>query len=216
MKPNFIVFEGAEGVGKSTAIKSLYVKMIEHGMDVIKVKENDIFETSNYPYNTIDLGFLLFRTLESEIRDAGPNVEILIWAAARLNLWEKVIKPHLEKENGYVLGDRFVDSTRIYQALDDCETIVEKINNLHMLFLPDAVPDVVFILDLPIEQRIERILKRNETKDLKYINRSMINNEKIRKGFLHLANKGHPYYIIDASQSVEQITQDCWDILTKI
>ena len=102
----FIVFEGGEGTGKTTAIESIYDWVIEKGLKCIKTREPGGIKIAEEIRQVI---------LNKENTKMDGRTEALLYAAARRqHLVEKVI-PALE--DGYiVLCDRFIDSSLAYQG----------------------------------------------------------------------------------------------------
>ena len=104
----FITFEGSEGCGKSSHIKSLaeYFKSIGRSCVVPR-------EPGGTPLSERIRNILLHA---SDGEKMSPKTEILLFAAARAQHVEELIKPSLENGN-IVISDRFYDSTSAYQGV---------------------------------------------------------------------------------------------------
>ena len=103
----FITLEGGEGVGKSTQVKALAEALGARGLDVVTTRE-----PGGSP------GAEAIRTLLLDGPDDGwgPEAEALLFAAARTDHLDKVVRPALEAGK-WVLCDRFVDSSLAYQGV---------------------------------------------------------------------------------------------------
>ncbi len=152
-----ISFEGMEGCGKSTQIQRVHAWLQESGQQVLLVRE---------PGGT-PLGEAIRHLLKHD--ESGiemcDETELLLFAASRAELTRKAIIPHLE-QGGWVLCDRFLDSTTIYQGkargLDS--NVVSRINQFA---IKDTFPGLTLILDLPLEQALARMESRRSANDLR-------------------------------------------------
>jgi dTMP kinase len=102
----FITLEGGEGVGKSTQVKALEKALQSRGFDVLVTREPGGSEGAE------KIRELLLGGAEERW---GARAEALLFAAARADHVEKVIRPALEAGR-WVLADRFVDSSLAYQG----------------------------------------------------------------------------------------------------
>ena len=123
----FIAFEGGEGAGKSTQTRLLADALRARGHEVVTTRE---------PGGTP--GAEAIRALLLGIDGEGwhPRAEALLFAAARSDHVERLIRPALAR-GAWVICDRFVDSSRAYQGgglgLSDAEVI-----DLHTLAATDC------------------------------------------------------------------------------
>src|SRR5438094_8751724 len=100
-----IVFEGAEGAGKSTQVRLLADRLVSNGHDVVAVRE---------PGGTV-VGDEIRRILLDPTSDIVPRTEALLFMASRAQLVEREIRPALDA-GSIVLVDRFFLSTYAYQG----------------------------------------------------------------------------------------------------
>jgi len=121
--------------------------------------------------------------------------------SARLEHVEQVIKPAL-KQGKVVICDRFFDSTYAYQgsAHGVDFSVIEKI---HKITLNDFEPDITFLIDVDVEQAFARINSRIDNN--RYEKLGLEFHQKVRSGFLKLADKNQRIKKIDGSQNIEQI-----------
>ena len=138
MAGRFISLEGGEGTGKSTQLRALAAALESRGLNVMTTRE---------PGGSPGAEAIRKLLLEGEAGFWGPRAEALLFAAARSDHVEKVIRPAVERGQ-WVLCDRFHDSSRAYQGgasgLGDADILT-----LHRIGSADYVPDMTLVLDLP-------------------------------------------------------------------
>ncbi|MCT4654939.1 MAG: dTMP kinase [Cohaesibacter sp.] len=203
----FITFEGGEGVGKTTQIKLLSNRLKDAGITCHHTRE---------PGGSAGAEAVRHVLLSGKAEEMGlsPAGEALLFAAARADHVDTTIKPTLKKGH-WVLCDRFMDSTRIYQGEAD-NVAPELIDSLEKLAIDGQVPHLTFILDLRAEVGLNRAHERREEgEDADRFERETVaTHEKRRQAFLRLAhNNPKRCKIIDASQSIEEISFDIWKIV---
>lgn len=147
----FLSFEGGEGAGKTTQIALLAEYLRGQGLDVVVTRE---------PGGT-DGAEAIRALLLGRIDDGwGPRAEALLFAAARADHVEKLIRPALAR-GAWVLSDRFVDSSRAYQGggfdLGD-----QAIMMLHGFGSEGLLPDMTLFLALPQAESIRRAHGRDQ------------------------------------------------------
>ncbi len=145
----FITFEGIEGCGKTTQIKLLEQHLTEKGFKVLLTREPG--------------GCPIADQIRAILLDAAnsamtPSAELLLYAAARSQHVEEVIKPALA-DDCIVLCDRFTDATVAYQGygrgLD-----LDSIGYLNQLATSGLKPQLTILLDCPVEVGLKRALAR--------------------------------------------------------
>ena len=186
----FIVFEGIEAAGKSTQAKLLADYLQSIGKEVVLTRE---------PGGT-KLGREIRKILLNPENLIPPIAELLLYEADRNIHVNNLIKPALE--NGkVVISDRYIYSTLAYQGyargLD-----INLIKQLNQLAIENVKPDIVFLLDIPVELSLKRL---GEKKD-RIEGESKEFHEKLRRGFLDIAHQEKERFIvIDATKSKEEI-----------
>ena len=144
----FISLEGGEGVGKSTQLSALAGLLRARGLDVVTTREPGGSE-----------GAEMIRTLLLDGPEDrwSPEAEALLFAAARADHVDKIIRPALEAGR-WVLSDRFVDSSLAYQggAGDLGIAAVRAINGFGM---GNWFPDRTLVLTL--DEGSERARRRD-------------------------------------------------------
>jgi dTMP kinase len=147
----FIVFEGSEGVGKTTQINLVAQKI---GACVCTR------EPGGTPLGEEIRGLFKKYLANSASTQNFAITELLLMAAARNQHLEEIILPRLKKQE-VVLCDRFLDSTYAYQGvLEGLEKSF--IDDVHRPFLKNLVPDLTVILHTQPATTRERIRSRHQ------------------------------------------------------
>ena len=132
----FIAFEGGEGAGKSTQARLLADALRARGLTVIVTRE---------PGGTARAEAIRSLLLAPPGEGWPPQAEALLFAAARADHVAHLIRPALAR-GGWVICDRFVDSSRAYQGgaggLGDTA-----ITALHAFGSDGLRPDLVILLE---------------------------------------------------------------------
>ncbi len=196
IRGKFIVLEGLEGAGKSTAHQAVLAKLEELGIkDVVLTREPGGTPLAE------KLRHLIKHDLEESICD---KAELLMLYAARVQLVENVIKPALA-EGKWVLGDRHDMSSQAYQG--GGRQIERKVlDNLKRTVLGDFEPDLTIYLDIDPAVGLERVrgrgkMDRIEQQSLDFFYRT-------HQRYLELTQNNDKAVIIDAEQPLEKVTAD--------
>ena len=198
----FITFEGGEGAGKSTQIALLANLLTDSfGTKVVVTRE---------PGGT-ELGETIRKLILAE-RPAVPETEFLLFAAARAEHIATTIGPALDN-GSWVLCDRFIDSTRVYQGRlgGVSSTLIEAIE---AETLKNRVPDLTIILDIPAQLSIDRARSRGALS--RYDCADIDQHALLREGFLDIA-KAEPgrCIVVDGSRSADDVANDVFCRVTK-
>lgn len=194
MKGLFITFEGTEGSGKSTQISLLEQALKERNIACIRTRE-----PGGPPISEAIRSILL----NPDFTQMHAETELLLYMASRAQHTLQWIIPAL-KEGKIVLCDRYNDSTIAYQgaARNLDQEFIARLAEFSTHFL---VPDITFLIDLPIEIGRERI--RNRSLD-RMENETLAFHQKVRAQYLHLANsEASRYIILDGSLDQNEIHQ---------
>ena len=133
----FIAFEGVDGAGKSTQVRLLGEHLERGGREVVICRE---------PGGT-GLGEELRRILlDPGSGDLQPEVEVLLFMAARAQLCNKVIRPELESGK-VVISDRFLWSSVVYQGVVG-GLGGEEVLSIGGVASRGLLPDLTFLVDL--------------------------------------------------------------------
>ncbi|MGV3511967.1 MAG: dTMP kinase [Novosphingobium sp.] len=146
----FIALEGGEGVGKSTQGRLLAEALRGRGLEVVTTRE---------PGGTPGAEAIRAMLLSTEGEGWGARAEALLFAAARADHVEKLIRPAIAR-GAWVVCDRFVDSSRAYQGggsgLSDAEIL-----DLHRIGSDGLFPDLTILLTVPSEVSAKRLAMRD-------------------------------------------------------
>ena len=204
MKGIFITFEGIEGSGKSTQLSMLNKWLTDHDYDVVATRE---------PGGT-KIGEKIRELLRSGSKGDvfSPRTELMLFEASRAQHMEEIILPALN--NGkIVLCDRFFDSTTVYQGVARAiDTDIVHILNDFSSF--EKKPDLTIILDIDVDESMNRLIKRETSKDrIEQEDRKFFEN--VRNGYLNLAQNNERFFVIDGTGDANSIQQKIRDELSK-
>lgn len=191
----FITFEGPEGGGKSTQLRLLAAALREHGYEVVVTRE-----PGGTPIGDA-IRQLLLATNESQ--PVGARTEALLFAAARAQLVDDVIRPALAR-GAIVLSDRFGDSTLAYQV-GGRRLPEPAIRQLLEFATGGLTPDLTFLLDLGVEagrrRKAREVADRLEREEAEF-------HERVRAAYLELAaREPQRFVLVDATRPVEEIAR---------
>lgn len=193
MEGIFITMEGPDGSGKTTQIDLLKEYLENKGYDIVITRE---------PGGTAISEAIREIILNTEYREMSYMTELLLYAAARAQLVNQVIKPAL-LEGKAVICDRFVESSAVYQGIGrglGVDTVYE-VNNYA---LGDVTPKLTIFMDLDAEAGIKR--KENQTELDRMEMEDLTFHKRVVEGYRKLAAL-YPERIIslDATLPIETI-----------
>lgn len=196
----FVTFEGGEGAGKSTQIRLLAEALRSRGLTVLMTRE---------PGGSRGAEAVRHVLLSGSAEAYGIRMEAILFAAARSDHVEQVIRPALEAGT-VVLCDRFMDSSRVYQGITG-NLEQPFIEALERVAIHGVVPDCTIIFDLPAAIGLERARKRSADVDTssepdRFEKEELETHEKRREAFLDIAER-EPLRcrVVDATLTPEAI-----------
>jgi len=191
----FIVVEGLEGAGKSTAIALVNNYLLQLGADVVCTREPGGTPLAE------NLRSLVKQVQTSET--VAPQTELLLMYATRMQLVSNVIQPALAKGQ-WVLADRHDMSSRAYQGggrqLDE-----QFINQLRQAVLGGLTPDLTLYLDIDPAMGLERARVRGELDRIEQEQLAFF--QRTREKYLSIAATEPNIVVIDANQPLAQVQQ---------
>ena len=200
---HFIVVEGLEGAGKSTAVDSIKHFLANHVDGYIATREPGGTRVGDAVRQ------LIKQVSEDELLD--PRAELLLLYASRIQLVERVIKPALNK-GLWVLADRFELSTFAYQGggrgLD-----LQMIEQLSSFSLDGFAPNLIIFLDVSPELGLSRVLKRGAADRIE--RESLVFFTAVYNAYREKIKSMRNVVVIDGSQSMEQVQRAVVDALTQ-
>ncbi|KES15240.1 dTMP kinase [Gilliamella apicola] len=195
MAGKFIVIEGLEGAGKTTAINTVARVLNQH-------------QISDLQFTREPGGTPIAEALRNIIKNGLDNepltnkAELLMLYAARIQLVENVIKPAL-KMGKWVIGDRHDLSTQAYQGGGrELDRIF--IETLQTQVLGNFKPDLTLYLDISPELGLKRARSRGQLDRIEQ--QSLAFFERIRQRYLELADRDNTIVTIDAAKSIAEVT----------
>lgn len=191
----FITLEGGEGVGKSTQVKALAQALRGRGIDVLVTREPGGSEGAE------KIRELLLGGAEDRW---GARSEALLFAAARADHVEKVIRPALE-DGRWVLSDRFVDSSLAYQG-GAGGLGIETIREINAFGIDGEYPDRALVLIS--DQGSGRARERDSGASDRIGGRSDDYHRRVDAAFrIIAAEEPERVKLVDASGSPEEVTK---------
>lgn len=194
MNAKFIVVEGLEGAGKSTAIQAVVEALHAHGIE-------DITRTREPGGTALAEKMRALVKEEHEGETLQDMTELLLMYAARVQLVENVIKPALLRGN-WVVGDRHDMSSQAYQG-GGRQIAAETLHSLKQTTLGAFKPDLTLYLDIDPKLGLERARGRGELDRIEKMDISFF--ERTRARYLEIARQDDSVVIIDAAQSMNDV-----------
>jgi dTMP kinase len=197
----FITFEGGEGSGKSTHIKTLAEHLNAERLRTLVTRE---------PGGSPGAEIIRHLVLSGMGKLLGADAETLLFAAARDDHVRSVILPALS-QGTWVLCDRFSDSTRVYQGRVG-HVAPEVLNAMERVTIGDLKPDVTIILDVPVEIGMQRAAARRgtsapdrfEAEDIKF-------HQQLREAYRQIAaTEPERCVLIDATADAATVASNIW------
>jgi dTMP kinase len=197
----FITFEGIEGCGKTTQIRRLAKRLAGLRIPVLVTLE---------PGGTRIGKQIRKILLDSRNRDLAPLAEVMLYAAERAQHVKEVIKPALE-QGKWVLCDRFLDATVVYQGMARGEDM-DLIRLLNKKVTLSIQPNITILLDCPVEVGLGRATLRDKTGRIKGQDRfekeDKAFHDKVRRGYLAVARKDPKrFVVIQADASAAEVEE---------
>ena len=196
----FIVLDGPDGCGKTTQVKLLVDWLAKQDVDVVNFRD---------PGDTAIGEKVRQILLNPEHISMGTETEVMLYMAARVQLWAEKIAPAL-RQNKCVILDRWLSSTCAYQG-NAGGFGMEKVIKIAEDCLEKLWPDLTVILDVTLEiasLRLNRELDRMEQKGDGY-------HQKVREGFLKLAREQENFVVVDAAGDIKTVHKKVIEVIVE-
>ena len=186
----FIVFEGGDGVGKTTQVDLLGAWLANAGQEVVKTFE---------PGDSTVGAMIRSIVLDPATGEMSPRAEALLYAADKAQHIFSVVRPALQR-GAVVVCDRYVDSMLAYQGagrvlqLGDLERIARWATE-------DLRPDLTVVLDAELRDGVHAKSSKDRLESA-----GDGFHERTRRFFLELARQEpERYLVLNARASREEI-----------
>ena len=185
----FVVFEGGDGVGKSTQARLLADWLTSQGREVVLTYE---------PGDTAIGATLRDLVLNPAWGDVSPRAEALMYAADKAQHLHQLVLPALRR-GAVVISDRYVDSMLAYQGAG---RVLEpdRVEQIARWATEDLLPDLTVLLDLDPANGVAGIAEKDRVEGA-----GAEFHVRAREFFLGLAasDAGH-YVVLPARAPVEE------------
>jgi dTMP kinase len=196
----FIALDGPDGCGKTTQVKLLVDWLAKQGVDVVSFRE---------PGDTAIGEKIRQILLNPEHIAMTAAAEVMLYMAARVQLWNEKIAPVLKTGKCVVL-DRWLSSTCAYQG-NAGSFGMDKVIKIAADCLEKCWPDLTIILDIDLAtaaKRLKKNLDRMEQKGHDY-------HKKVREGFLKLAKQQKDFVVVNAADDIDTVHKKVIDVVEK-
>jgi dTMP kinase len=195
MSGRFITFEGGEGAGKSTQARLLAEALRGAGRDVVVTRE---------PGGTPGAEAIRSLLLDTDGPGWGPRAEALLFAAARADHVERLIRPALAR-GAWIVCDRYLDSSRAYQGgaggLCDADILA-----LHAIGSEGLLPDLTVLLTLDAQAAQSRLRLRDAGQSDRIGGRDEAYHARVAEAFERFAAEAPERFVrIDAAGAPEDV-----------
>lgn len=189
----FIALEGVEGAGKTTQAQLLEEWLTGEGIAYTLAREPGGTEVGE-----------AIRTVVQDRPELEVSVEteLLLYLASRASFVRQIVQPALARGE-FVIADRFSMSTYAYQGygrgLD-----LESVRAMDHFATGGLVPRLYLIFDLPVEAgRLRQQAAKQSDDRIEQAGPALL--ERVREGYIELAEKDPTAHLIDASRSPAEV-----------
>ncbi len=198
----FITFEGIEGCGKTTQVRILAARMAERGLRTLITRE---------PGGATISEQIRAILLDNTNDGMDPMAEALLYVASRAQFVAEIVRPALVAKT-IVICDRYADSTLAYQGYGR-GLAIDTLRTLNRIATDGCMPDQTFLLDLPVDDGLDRKRRGGELNRLDNAGRAF--HERVRNGY-HALAEAEPtrWRVIDAGAAPLVVAEAIWSVLS--
>jgi dTMP kinase len=204
-----IVFEGVEGVGKTTQWKRLRDVFTQSGHSVVSLRE---------PGGTPVGDAIRTIVLNSPIA-VSDRAEALLFAASRAEIISEVIQPALQRGD-IVLLDRFLLSTYAYQGAGR-GIRMKDLQSINAFATRDVTPDLTMLLHMPVSSALHRANQRSAADRIEREDSAF--HARVADAFMRATTaewqdqhpECGPIELVDATGAADAVTQRCFATLAR-
>lgn len=205
MRGKFITFEGGEGAGKSTQARRLGERLRALGIRIVLTRE---------PGGSKGAEIIRHVLLSGAAKPLGPEVEAVLFAAARGDHVDHTIRPALARGE-WVVSDRFLDSTRVYQGVLG-KVDPRLLRGLERVTIGPVMPDLTVILDIDPAVGLARAAsRRGSAKADRFETEDAAFHQRLQSAFRAVAaREPDRCVLIVAEGGPDQIADKVWNAVT--
>jgi dTMP kinase len=186
----FVVFEGGDGVGKTTQVELLCAWLASAGHEVLKTFE---------PGDTTVGAMIRQIVLDPATGEMSPRAEALLYAADKAQHIFSVVRPALQR-GAVVVCDRYIDSMLAYQGAGRSLQLTD-LEWMARWATEDLRPDLTVVLDAELRDGVHAKSLKDRLESA-----GDVFHERTRQFFLELARRDPEHYVVlDARTSREEI-----------
>jgi dTMP kinase len=186
----FVVFEGGDGVGKTTQVELLCAWLASAGHEVLKTFE---------PGDTTVGAMIRQIVLDPATGEMSPRAEALLYAADKAQHIFSVVRPALQR-GAVVVCDRYIDSMLAYQGAGRSLQLTD-LEWMARWATEDLRPDLTVVLDAELRDGVHAKSQKDRLESA-----GDVFHERTRQFFLELARRDPEHYVVlDARTSREEI-----------
>jgi len=202
----FFTLEGGEGSGKSSILALVSKRLMSEGIKTVATRE---------PGGTSSAKSEAIRSLlyQDAMGDMEPLTAAFLYAAARTQHVQEVILPHL-KDGYVVLCDRYVDSSLVYQGME--EDNLAQVTEINAMAIANTMPATTLLFDAPADVGLKRIFseRNNETNYMDH--KDITFHQAVYDDYQVLAEIFSKRYVtIDATQSIEDVAEAVYETIKR-
>ena len=197
MEPVFVTFEGLDGSGKSTQAELLGRRLDADGLEVVSTREPGWTELGER-----------VRDLVLHGGHVAPWAEALLYAAARAQHVEEVIRPALDR-GASVVCDRYLDSSVAYQGVGR-DLGLERVLDLNLAAVGGLLPDRTFLLALDVAEIGSRLRREHDRLERE----SDAFHARAAAGYRELAERfPERIVVLDAARPPDELAEEVYGAL---
>lgn len=201
----YIVFEGGDGVGKSTTMHLVAQGVREAFKTQVYTVEEPESIKDEAGNSLVPIADALRTIVKNKSFEADRQTNVLLFNAARRENWLKGIQPAL-RDGIWVLGARNWWSTLVYQGAGEGINEDEIRSAVLSATSPQYInPDLAFILDIDEETRTQRIaLRDNKSSEDAFESKDSEFHLRVGEGYRSLARE-HDIQILSTIPTPEEV-----------
>ena len=206
LRGRLITFEGGEGTGKSTHTALLADRLKSLGIAVVRTRE---------PGGSPGAEAIRHVLLSGAAKPLGPETEAILFAAARDDHVRTTIEPAL-RSGAWVISDRFIDSTRVYQgSLGQVD--IKFIRALERATIGDIAPDLTVVLDVPADVGLARAHeRRGDNATDRFESELLAFHAELREAYRKIVlDEPRRCILIDATLPKAEVAEHVWQAVSE-